>query len=226
LFANKQQNRVCLLTLVTSSFIVIVHLFSNKQVYDFDKNNQYFLELPEDVRALSEHFREVFWSKIMLLQDSIRINASADEVFDFFNGMAQNYTRWHPDHRLFRWLNGDSVAVGTIFYFEEIIAGHLQKKSVRFINVHPGRFMEFEPMNWFVRILMPRLSFAMEPMGADSCNFVAKIHLRVGPLAARLNAREFTAVRQHMRQEGENLKQLLEVNGVETASVSTLMEVQ
>jgi hypothetical protein len=66
----------------------------------------------------------------------------------------------------------------------------------------------------------------MEPMGANACNFVAKIHLRVGPLAARLNAREFTAVRQHMRQEGENLKQLLEVNGVETAPVSTLMEVQ
>jgi hypothetical protein len=34
------------------------------------------------------------------------------------------------------------------------------------------------------------------------------IHLRIGPLAAWLN--KLDAVRRHMREEGENLKRLLE----------------
>lgn len=154
----------------------------------------------------------------MLLQDSIQVNVSAETVFGFFEEMADNYVAWHPDHIAFRWIEGESVTEGAVFYFEEIIAGELQKKRMRFTQVQPGRFLEFEPVNRMVRLLMPRLSFEMEPIDATSCYFRAKIHLRVGPLAARLNAKEFTAVRQHMKEEGENLKRMVEAKHKENVA--------
>jgi hypothetical protein len=40
--------------------------------------------------------------------------------------------------------------------------------------------------------------------------FVQEVHVRIGPLAARLNRKEFAAVRQHMEEEGRNLKALTE----------------
>ena len=44
----------------------------------------------------------------------------------------------------------------------------------------------------------------------DHCKIASRIHIRIGPLAKRLNQKEFDAVRQHMRDEGQNLKRLLE----------------
>lgn len=146
----------------------------------------------------------------MLLQDSIRVNVPAEQIFQFFAEMDKHYVDWHPDHHAFRWIEGNQLAVGTVFYFEETIGGHPQNKAMRFIEIEPNRLLVFEPMNWFIRLLMPRLSFGMEPLDAESCEFVAKIHLRVGPLGQRLNAKEFNAVRKHMREEGENLKQMVE----------------
>ena len=40
--------------------------------------------------------------------------------------------------------------------------------------------------------------------------FEAEIVIRTGPVGAWLNRREFDAVREHMREEGENLRAILE----------------
>jgi len=37
--------------------------------------------------------------------------------------------------------------------------------------------------------------------------------VRTGPIGAWLNRREFDAVRQHMHEEGENLKRIVEADG-------------
>jgi hypothetical protein len=52
--------------------------------------------------------------------------------------------------------------------------------------------------------------FRVEPVAEQGYRFIAEIHLRVGPLAARLNRRELDAVREHMRVEGINLKRFVE----------------
>ena len=153
----------------------------------------------------------------MILQDSIRIEAPAESAFNFFNDMADNYVRWHPDHLSFKWLEGNSVKVGSIFYFEEIINGEKQKKAMRFTAVKPGLMLEFTPMNLIVRYFMPSLKFETEPINEHSCCFTATIRIRLSPIGQRLNAKEFDAVRKHMREEGENLKRLLEA---ETAELS------
>lgn len=60
-----------------------------------------------------------------------------------------------------------------------------------------------------MRLLMPRLSFEIQPKGEASL-FIARIPIRTGPVGAWLNRREFNAVRQHMKEEGENLKRMIE----------------
>ena len=45
-------------------------------------------------------------------------------------------------------------------------------------------------------------------------HFTAEIHIRTGPVGAWLNRREFSAVRQHIREEGESLKHLLEADSL------------
>ena len=145
----------------------------------------------------------------MILKDSTRISTTPDAIFGFFEEMEHNYVAWHPDHLLFRWVSGRGVKEGAVFYFEERIAGKLVKKKVAFTRVVSGQHIEFAPTFWLLKLFLPRLLFRIveEPEG---CVFIAELHLRMGPLAARLNKRELDAVRLHMREEGENIKRLLE----------------
>lgn len=147
----------------------------------------------------------------MILRDQIEVRADTAAFFDFFAGMSQErYLRWHPDHKVFRWTSGCGLQVGNRFYFEEVIAGKLLKKSVRFTRIEPPHHLEFAPTFWLMRLMLPRLVFRTEPIGDGAFRFVAEIFLRVGPLAARLNRREFDAVREHMRIEGLNFKRYAE----------------
>jgi uncharacterized protein YndB with AHSA1/START domain len=145
----------------------------------------------------------------MRLRDSIWIRATPAQVFAFFEAMDENYLRWHPDHRLFRWEHGRGVREGVIFYFEEEIGGTRMKKRVHFTRVEPGRHLEFTFTNRVLALIVPRLSFHVTPE-ADGVRVDAEIRIRTGPLGAWLNRREFDAVRVHMREEGQNLKRLLE----------------
>lgn len=147
----------------------------------------------------------------MVLRDAIELSASSADVFSFFEDMDNDrYLGWHPDHKVFRWTKGKGLKVGNEFYFEEVIAGKLLKKKVVFTRIDEGTRIEFAPTFWLMRLFLPRLVFRLEAIAAGRYRFVAEIFLRVGPLAARLNRREFDAVRQHMRVEGINLKHFAE----------------
>ena len=145
----------------------------------------------------------------MLLRDTIRIRATPEQVFAFFETMDANYLRWHPDHRLFRWEEGRGLREGVVFYFEEEIGGKVMKKRVVFTRIEPNRHIEFTFENRLLRFVLPRIVFRTEPE-AGGIQFIAELHIRTGPIGAWLNRREFNAVRQHMREEGENLKRILE----------------
>jgi hypothetical protein len=145
----------------------------------------------------------------MILQDETLIEAPPERIFEFFARMGENYVAWHPDHVAFRWTKGNGLEPGVEFYFEEQIGGKLLEKTVRFTKIEPGRYIEFEPTGWLMRLIMPRLSFEVQPQGGDSL-FIARITIRTGPVGAWLNRREFSAVRQHMKEEGENLKRIVE----------------
>lgn len=145
----------------------------------------------------------------MILEDTVRIQVPRERIFSFFERMDTCYTEWHPDHIEFRWVKGKSVAEGNEFLFKEKIAGSVQEKTMRFTKVVAYEHIEFTPTSWLVRLLMPRLLFRIQRDGSGS-RVTAEIHVRTGPLGAWLNRREFDAVRQHMHEEGENMKQILE----------------
>ena len=145
-----------------------------------------------------------------MLRDTTEVTCTPEAIFQFFEDMESHYLQWHPDHKLFRWVTGRSLAVGNVFYFEEVIAGKLLKKNVIFTRIEAHSHIEFAPTFWLMRLFLPRLLFRIEAAAPKVCRFVAEIHLRMGPLAARLNKRQLNAVREHMRLEGVNLKRIVE----------------
>jgi hypothetical protein len=147
----------------------------------------------------------------MVLRDTIEVQAPISRLFEFFDGMSQErYLGWHPDHKLFRWTQGRGVSLGNRFYFEEVIAGKLLKKAVVFTRVEADRCIEFAPTFWLMRLFLPRIVFTAEKVAPEAFRFIAEIFLRVGPIGARLNKKEFDAVREHMRVEGINFKRFAE----------------
>ncbi|MEX2569804.1 MAG: SRPBCC family protein, partial [Gemmatimonadota bacterium] len=104
----------------------------------------------------------------MILEDRIQIDVSPERIFDFFEQMETNYLEWHPDHLAFRWREGRGLNPGVVFYFEEYIGGTLMKKTVRFSRVERYRYIEFEPTWWLMRLIMPRISFEVQPRGESS----------------------------------------------------------
>ena len=147
----------------------------------------------------------------MILRDSVTIQAAPDAIFRFFEEMEEHYYQWHPDHVLFQWVSGRGVKEGNVFYFEEYIRGKLLKKRVVFTRVIPNRHIEFAPTFWLMRLFLPRMLFRIE-RESEGCQFIAEIHLRLGPLARRANAKDLDAVREHMRVEGVNIKHIVEAN--------------
>ncbi len=80
---------------------------------------------------------------------------------------------------------------------------------MRFVEADPDRYIEFKPTSLLIGLLMPHISFTIEPR-PNGCELTQRIKVRTGPIGARLNRREFDAVRTHMREEGRNLKRILE----------------
>jgi hypothetical protein len=144
----------------------------------------------------------------VLLAESVELRAPPERVHQFFAQMAENYRRWHPDHISFEWLDGGRLEPGMRFRFAERIGGKLMTKAVRFTRIEPG-LIEFTPTSWLLRLFLPSIRFVIEGAG-ERTRVRQEIHLRIGPLAARLNRREIEAVRRHMRDEGLNMKQLVE----------------
>lgn len=141
------------------------------------------------------------------------MNVAPEDVYHFFETMDSNYERWHPDHVEFRWVDGDGLEQGAEAYFEERIAGKEQQKTVRFTEIVPNRYIEFKPTSRLTGILMPSISFKIDPHEAG-CDLTQRITVRTGPIGAWLNRREFDAVRTHMREEGENVREILEAEAV------------
>lgn len=145
----------------------------------------------------------------MILEETTEMKAPPGDVYRFFEEMEENYERWHPDHVTFQWIDGNGLKEGENAYFEEKIAGKRQQKTVRFTQVDPDRYIEFEPTSRLIRLLLPHVSFTITPRPAG-CELTQRLKVRTGPIGAWLNRREFDAVRKHMREEGENLKRIVE----------------
>jgi hypothetical protein len=152
----------------------------------------------------------------VVLKHSIEIRTTPEKIFEFFRRLhlGDNYQKWHPeDHVLIRWVEGEPWEEGSIVYAEQYAHGKLHKLKYIVMKLVPNREIEFSPLFWLWRIYFPKNTFSIEPRGETSV-FTAAAHLRVGWLVKKLARKKFEAAlesgRQHISEEGKNLKRLLE----------------
>jgi len=153
------------------------------------------------------------------LADSIEIKTTPEKIFDFFANLVddESYRAWHSDdHLALRWIKGQPWEEGSVVHAEEYIHGKLHKLKFVVTKVIPNREIEYTPVSWLLRRYFPKNTFSVEQK-EGTCVFTATGTYRLGWLAKtfakkRLE-RGLSSVKKHMKEEGENLKRILEEEG-------------
>ena len=146
------------------------------------------------------------------LRDSIEIHTTPRQLFAWLGRMPQVYKAWHPDHVACRVLHGSMLEVGSEIECQEFLHGKLHSMRFRMAKVFPDKRVEF------VIEGMGKGAFDAEADG-DMVRFTAELDIGsdapiIGRLFdiifTRLFQRRIEAMRQHMAEEGQNLKTILE----------------
>lgn len=141
----------------------------------------------------------------MILEEMTHLDCTPEEAISFFEALDKNYTRWHPDHIAFRWL-GPPHDPRSRFYFDERIRGRRVRMTMRVDR--PTRFqIACTPERLIWRAIVPGVSFSAEPEGTGTL-FLYRIGLQLGPLEGILEQALLVPIRQHMREEADNLASL------------------
>lgn len=143
-----------------------------------------------------------------VLQDSIEIRAMPEKIFDWLLHLEEHYREWHPDHITCSWVKGGPGKEGSVLYIEEYVHKDLHKMEFRITKIEPARKIEYSIL-FPTSILCPNGSFIIE-LKNRSCIFTATLSFRFGGLLSHLFKKRVEALRTHMKEEGENLKKLLE----------------
>jgi uncharacterized protein YndB with AHSA1/START domain len=146
------------------------------------------------------------------IRDSIEIRTTPEKIWEFFYDLEQNYTSWHPEHVVFKWTEGAPIESGSAWYAEEFSMGKLKKLKGTIGEVIPNRKIVFK--NVFpASLVSPRFEWNIEPKSSNSV-FTAINYLRAEGLYRRIARKTMeTAIeasRKHMKEEGKNLKRILE----------------
>jgi len=151
----------------------------------------------------------------LIISDTIEIKTTPEKVFAYITGLVDDtsYRAWHPDHVSMRWLGGKPWQEGSVLYAEEYLHGKLHKLTFKAAKVIPNRLIEYVPANPLLRYYFPKNSFAFEPT-ENGTRFTASAHARVGWIVRTFFKKQLErgleATRKHMKEEGENLKKILE----------------
>ena len=146
------------------------------------------------------------------LRDTIEIYCTPSQLFTWLSRIPDEYTSWHPDHVACRVLHGSLLEVGSELECEEFLHGKLHSMRFRMTRVIPDKRVEFEIAG------MGRGAFEAEGSG-DIVRFVAELEigsnmLIIGRLFDFIFSLFFRqrieAMKQHMAEEGRNLKAILE----------------
>ncbi len=145
---------------------------------------------------------------MITLTDLIEIKTTPEKIFDWFVHFEENFKAWHPDHVECRWLKGEPFEEGSILYVEEYLHGKLHKMKFLGTKIEPNKKIEYKLL-FPTSIICPKGSFIIEPKG-ESCIFTATLSFRFSKILSKLAKSRVEATKKHMREEGENLKKLLE----------------
>ena len=142
------------------------------------------------------------------LHDSIEINVSPEVIWDWFLHIAENYLEWHPSHIKANWETDNASQVGSILYAEEDIDGDFLKMRSKLTKLIPNRLYRFKTVG-FLKLILGGGSFEIEPSENGSI-FTATLDFHMGKLLSKFAKKKVQHISQHMIEEGQNLKKILE----------------
>ena len=150
------------------------------------------------------------------LTDTIAIKTTPEKIFSFLTSIVDDdsYRAWHrKDHVRLRWLKGPPWTEGSVVYAEEYIHGKLHKLKFEITKIIPNERIEYTPASRFVRKFFPKNEFIIEQK-KDACRFIAAGTYRLGWIGKtffkKAIEKGLSSVQKHMKEEGENLKKILE----------------
>lgn len=144
----------------------------------------------------------------MQITDSIEIKTAPENIFQWFMNIENNYQSWHPDHVGLRWIKGKAGEIGSIAVAKEYLHGKLHNMKLKTIAVEKNVLIEYK--NYFpISIITPKGSFQFAATDFG-CVFTATVSFRFGTLLSKIFRRQVEVVIKHMREEGENMKRILE----------------
>lgn len=147
------------------------------------------------------------------VRESIRIQTTPRQIFKWLELLPQEYRSWHPDHVACRVIKGSLLQPGCEIECQEYPHGQLHTLRLRLTRVDPGKRMKYEISR------LGKGAFEVIPKDGE-VEFVAELGLGsdfpiVGSLVdvvlRALLSRRLEAMREHMREEGQNLKEIIEL---------------
>ncbi|MFX0082580.1 MAG: SRPBCC family protein [Candidatus Hodarchaeota archaeon] len=142
------------------------------------------------------------------LRESIKINVSPEVIWDWFQHIAENYLEWHPSHIKAHWETETDSEIGSILYAEEDINGEFLKMRSKLTELIPHRLYRFKTVG-ALKLILAGGSFEIKPSENGSI-FTATLDFHMGKLLSKLAKKSVQKISQHMIEEGQNLKQILE----------------
>jgi len=149
---------------------------------------------------------------MITLKDSIEIKASPEQIFEFFLNFQENFYAWHPDHVKCYYLTPGPLRENSIIYIEEYLHGELHKLKLCIMKIQPNSLIEYKTF------LGTKGIFIIEPRETGTL-FTAEMHMGTKiPLLSKVVdgimrmflLRHLEGLKQHMAEEGQNLKKILE----------------
>ena len=143
-----------------------------------------------------------------MLKESIKIDAPAEKLYKWFKDLPDNYTSWHSNHITARWIRGNNFKPGSVLYMEEYMGNHIEKLKFKTAQAIPHKLIRFKAM-FPENLILSEGSFQFQEQNASTI-FTATLSFRFEALLALLFKKKVKLIRQHMKEEGINLKAIME----------------
>lgn len=142
------------------------------------------------------------------ISDSVEIAAPPERLWVWLTHLADHYTGWHPDHVSAEWTRGEPNAIGSVLTAVEDLGGTRETLRFEVTGIERPRSFQYR-LRGPISALLPRGSFTVEPTEGGS-RFIATISYRFGAVTRWLFRSRMHVLRSHMREEGRNLKRIVE----------------
>lgn len=147
------------------------------------------------------------------VESTTEIKTTPEKIWEFFYAIENNYKIWHPEcHNYWHWLKGNPLEIGSKIDSEETIGGHKSKIKATVIASVKNKEIALKPV-FPLSFMCPKLEWVFEPSGENTL-FIARTHYKFGRIFLAFKKKTVDEIisltREHMDEEGDNLKRILE----------------